>query len=140
MIDSNSLRVGNLVRWNPKLQHPETTLPALEIEVKAINADGIEYVFPNIEHRAEPFEDDVVQDGVSIKAFNQLEPIMLTSEILERVGFTQNGNEWVRTNDTIAIVDDEIIFKNQKFGASHLHQLQNIYFDVVGEELEIDHS
>src|SRR3954451_15032754 len=87
MIEANELRLGNIVTWNPRLTHPNNTLPPMQVEVASILPDRITYVFPNIENRVEPFEDDVAQNGVRVKLLEELEPITLTKEILVNAGF-----------------------------------------------------
>ena len=89
MIIANELRIGNLVTWNPKLIHPGNTLPPIQLEVASIFQDRILYVFPNVENRVEPFEDDVVQHGTNYKLVEELEPIMLTAAILKNAGFKE---------------------------------------------------
>ena len=91
MIKANELRIGNLVLWNPKLLHPGNTLPPMQVQVYTILQDRISYVFPNIENRVEPFEDDVAQNGTRYKLLEELAPIMLTAEILENVGFEEKS-------------------------------------------------
>lgn len=97
-----------------------------------------------------------------------LQPIPLTEEILLKCGFEKIphfniGNASIKhigrdrhisissvgtPNEIIALVDqsgediansDVIIVKNYDYdGYTNLHQLQNLYFALTGEELEID--
>jgi hypothetical protein len=142
MINPAELRKGNLLTWNPKLTHPATTLPAMEVEVYSISAGQIEYVYPNIEHRVEPFEDDVVQMGTHVKPFEELEPIPITPDILERAGFREDGKAWVNKAGTFSFEDNRVKYNDQQrhHRVEYLHQLQNAYFALTNEELEIDHS
>lgn len=80
-------------------------------------------------------------------AFEMLQPIPLTSEILEACGF----DNWVGETLSIEVGDDLYInWTNGAFeiGRSgncqggeerkmYLHQLQNLYFDLTGEELNV---
>src|SRR5438128_874383 len=91
MIEANELRLGNLVTWNPRLTHPNNTLPPMQVEIASILPDRISYVFPNIENRVEPFEDDVAQTGVRVKLLEELEPISLTKEMLVNAGFEEKS-------------------------------------------------
>lgn len=142
MIDPTELRTGNLLTWNPRLTHPATTLPAMEIEVHSILGDKVEYVFPNVEHRVEPFEDDVVQMGSRVKAIDELEPIPIAPDVLERSGFKEDGKGWIHKEGSFALEGEIVVYDGQKRveRVQHLHQLQNAYFNLAGENLEIDHS
>lgn len=150
MIKANELRIGNLLSWNPKLISPNNTLPPMQVEVSSIMHDRIRYVFPNIENRVEPFEDDVAQTGIRYKLLEELEPIMLTTEILENVGFKEKSG--LLTSNHYEKGDLQLKFNGECFervsvtgvhtAASGLpikyfHQLQNLHFALTGEELEI---
>src|SRR6266487_5068670 len=89
MITANELRIGNLIFWNPKLSNPNITLAAMQVEISAILEDKISYISPGIEYRVEPFEDDLLQKETPYKSLKELEPIILTAEILEKCGFKQ---------------------------------------------------
>ena len=136
MIEANELRLGNIVTWNPRLTHPNNTLPPMQVEVASILPDRISYVFPNIENRVEPFEDDVAQNGVRVKLLEELEPISLTKEMLVNAGFEEKSG-------TTASSHFEIVTSTVPHQASspvrvkYFHQLQNLYFAWTGEELEI---
>ncbi|MDB5190812.1 MAG: hypothetical protein JWQ96_375 [Segetibacter sp.] len=137
MIQANELRIGNLVLWNPKLVNPNITLSPLHIQVHSIAADNIGYVFPNIENRVEPFEDDVVQLG-RYKQLNEIEPIELTREILENAVAGPNKSvmkqldeqrvEWITNDFTVTYIKKNLLY---------VHQLQNLYFALVGYDLEV---
>src|SRR4051794_31565113 len=92
MITANELRTGNLIFWNPKLSNPNITLEPMQVEVSAILEDKIGYTSPKIEYRVEPFEDDLLQKNTSYKSLEELEPISLTAEVLERSGFKEANN------------------------------------------------
>ena len=109
MINANELRIGNLV--------------ALK--------DG--YFVP-------------IADG-GILAINQKRfecyPISLTPEILEKCGFVMHKTSqlWRKDNFYLhhyLVSDNEYCFKYSDFTSSsiqYLHQLQNLYFALCGEEL-----
>jgi hypothetical protein len=156
MITANELRKGNLIFWNPKLSNPNTTLASVQVEVSAILKDKIGYIFPGIEYRAEPFEDDLLQKEIRYKSLEELEPVMLTPEIFEMCGFNQvddyfSGNMFFKNEYKsflgidINIADYKVSLRfidNQKvdlpYSYKFLHQLQNLYFALTGEELEIN--
>jgi len=150
MIKATELRIGNLVTWNPGLINPNSTLPPMEIEISSIVDDKVGYVFPNIENRVEPFEDDVAQTGTRVKSLQEIEGIELTTEMLQNVGFKEKDSvlnagffekgpvqlkakgkhfEWLGTADSNNPGNPSIVM--------FFHQLQNLYFTLTGEELEI---
>src|SRR4051794_6996381 len=149
MIEANELRLGNIVTWNPRLTHPNNTLPPMQVEVASILPDRISYVFPNIENRVEPFEDDVAQNGVRVKLLEELEPISLTKEILVNSGFEENGGiitsshfekcglQLKQNGEHFEIVTSKVPHAASPVPIKYFHQLQNLYFAWTGEELEI---
>src|SRR5690349_16066541 len=156
MITASELRIGNLICWDPKSSNPNSTLAAVKVEVSAILKDIISYILPGIEYRAEPFEDDLLQKETRYKSFEELEPIMLTAEMLEGYGFKrvddyfrrnilfENGYKSFSEMD-INIADHKVSLRfinDQRVHLPHpckfLHQLQNLYFALTGEELEIN--
>lgn len=150
MIQSRELRIGNLIVWNPKLINPDVTLSSMQIEVFSIRHDKVMYVFPNIENRVEPFEDDVAKMGMRDKPLNELEPIILTAEILEKAGFEEKGGllalKYFEKGDlqlkqtgehfqrVLVTKLNTTIFD---LPVTCLHQLQNLYFALTSQELEI---
>jgi hypothetical protein len=85
-----------------------------------------------------------------------LEPIPLTPELLEKCGFVRSQDEdensltlvngrktfkWVEGNDGdyfLIYQTDCGLDYNTAFELEHLHELQNLYFPLTGEELEIN--
>jgi hypothetical protein len=156
MIEANELRIGNLIFWNPKLSNPNTTLTNVQVEVSAILKDKIGYIFPGIEYRVEPFEDDLLQNETRYKSLEELEPIMLTSEILEMGGFKQVDDRFSRNiffkNEYKSFLRIDIKIADYKaslhfmdgqkvdlpYSCKFLHQIQNLHFGLTNEELEIN--
>ena len=145
MLKPNELRIGNFIFWNSKLSSPETSLPPFPIEVTSIFPDNIGYISPGIERRSEPFEDDILQTQTAHGPLEEFEPILLTHNILEKCGFENtDANDQYRSYRkvplTIRIMTDNSIRANIgdcEFACQYLHQLQNLYFDLTGEELEV---
>jgi hypothetical protein len=144
MIPAKELNIGNLVIWNPKLSNPDSTLSAMFVEVSEVLNDRISYVFPNIENRVEPFEDDVAQAGVRSKPLKELEPVILTEEILENSGFVKKGGlltskHFEKGKLELKQVDEHFEIPSIKNSPAikSVHQLQNISFALTGEEVEI---
>ena len=154
MINANELRIGNFILWNPKLTNPITTLVPLPIEVSAIFQNKIIYVSPSSEYRVEPFEDDLLQKDIAYKKIEELEPIPLTPEILKKSGFVTADykidviawgykDKFLISQNGVSVAEQPIIFEwdngvhDTATEIRHLHQLQNLYFFLTGEELEI---
>jgi len=145
MLKANELRIGNFIFWNSKLSSAETSLLPFPIEVTSIFPDKIGYISPGIEHRSESFEDDILQTQTTHKPIEEFEPILLTRDILEKCGFENtDANDqyssyrkefltirFMAGNSTRAKISD------CEFVCQYLHQLQNLYFDLTGEELEV---
>ena len=86
-----------------------------------------------------------------------LEPIPLTEEWLLRFGFIKRDSNWVipytdregfKYHHSVQFYDGEWIYSNDGSNAgcytleadiSNVHQLQNLYYALTGEELEINH-
>lgn len=117
---ANELRIGNLVMYNDQ----NTGLIPTPVQIDI--SDLI-----------------LIQNGVNECVYN---PIPLTPEILEKAGFKNRYNKncflykdkiggWeYQFNGDIFSVGEQVI-KNR---LQYLHQLQNLYFALTGEELNID--
>ena len=145
MLKVNELRIGNYILWNSKLSSPEISSLTFPVEVTSLFPDKIGYISPGIEHRSESFEDDLLQTQTAHRSIEEFEPILLTSDILEKCGF-----ENTEANDQFSSYRKEPItirfmvgnstrakINDFEFVCLYLHQLQNIYFDLTGEELEV---
>lgn len=72
--------------------------------------------------------------------------IPLTPEILEKAGFGHNGNLHVYKDFEAGYNNDDFMYgqhsvrikKSLIVKIKHLHQLQNLYFALTGEELNIN--
>lgn len=126
MIKANEFRIGNLVKYKIK--------DKLEWEVVAINAIDFPYL-----QLAE--KNNAVEEHYT--------PIPLKMELLENVGFKRpivNGEPipfYKKSRYTIFeltpgifefTIDAAILFKKMQY----LHQLQNVYYFLIGEELAVD--
>lgn len=118
MINSNELRIGNIVMVNKCFTR-----------VFSIANDGINHTIDNLGHA--PI--------VELEKLSTLSGIELTPEILEKCKLPYIEGEYhspdVRYEEGIPLrligLDDGWIGKEVKY----LHQLQNIYFALSGEEL-----
>lgn len=145
MLKANELRIGNFVFWNPKLSSAETSFLPFPVEVTSILPDKIGYISPGIEHRSEPFEDDILQTQTAQGPLEEFEPIPLTRDILENAGFeiidaNDQYSDYKKEPLTIRLMaDNSILLKieDREFICQWLHQLQNFYFDLTAKELEV---
>lgn len=123
MINPKELRTGNLVKR--------------EDQIRVVDQIGNGLITLN------PIEGitlDVCQDS-------ELNPIPLTHEILEKAGFSYHHtnptvSEWfIHDNPNMlgAIVfeDDKYVYEGYKHEIKSVHQLQNLFHALTGEELEI---
>ena len=115
MINANELRIGNWINY---------------LDINGVNPAQIEI-------------DDFInlkEDGEKDFPFT---PIPLTPEILEKCGFVMHKTSqlWRKDNFYLhhyLVSDNEYCFKYSDFTSSsiqYLHQLQNLYFALCGEEL-----
>ena len=145
MLKANELRIGNFIFWNSKLTSREITLLPFPVEVTSIFPGKIGYISPGIEHRSEPFEDDLLQTQTAHGSLEEFEPVLLTHDILKKCGFENTDandqyHSYRKEPLTIRIRTDNSIRGNIgecEFACQWLHQLQNLYFDLTGEELEV---
>lgn len=82
----------------------------------------------------------------SIKA-KEVMPIELTPELLIKCGFKKTADGYrLDLEDCYLIGDDEEVWQAREFadieytftvGKKYLHQLQNLYYEICGKELEI---
>lgn len=130
MINATELRVGNILDNGHHIVHVTST--SLDIDDEYQPQVG---VCKFGEHR-----DEVV---IREAAFNiEIKPIPLTPEWLERCGFVDNlpwakGNLRLDGDNRLHVVDHTgygiIIARNVEY----LHQLQNLFFALAGEELNV---
>jgi len=138
MIQANELRIGNMVyesfSFNPTLE---------DLEIVTIHKiDSLNGIYSDIHD--------------NLGDFDSLYPIPLTPEIIQMCGFKldehyktyfvtdEQNNDW-----SIVVNSFEeskgYLFQNSKSDAScysvayvkYLHQLQNLYFALTGEELQL---
>jgi len=135
---SNELRIGNMVMIS-------------EVKCKVIGIEGCK----NIKNGFSVF-DTVRLSGDGINSQQQIycqgvSPIALTEEILLKCGFNKIyvTDPQLENSQSKWYIDDLEIFKfednheylffsfGQDFKIIYLHQLQNLYFELTGKELEI---
>jgi len=119
---ASELRIGNLV-YNQK-----TDIAKIRLVDDGLGCVGVQS-----------------KNGIFYGKIEEIEPVSLTEEWLLRMGFEKNGLYWFDSQDlllsysftqnTIAIGRMGIYFQNK---IQYVHQLQNLYFALTGEELTIN--
>ncbi len=150
MIKKTELRIGNLIQLNPKKEwvygDRENNLPDGIFTIKSISSDGINYSF---------FEE------IFWHSFEDYSPISLTEEWAVKLGFEKGDTDgWktyyrkrplVLTHQRTGVISADgfdfrckynfyvydITEKGIDFPVKYVHQLQNLYFAIRGEELTI---
>lgn len=113
MIKANELRIGNWVMYDNRL----------------FQIESISNPFPCL---------NTDEFGIGVVDWNNIQPIPLTPEILENFGF-ENWDKKKYSNDVLCLTvngDGYLYLANQRHvNIFYLHQLQNLYFALTGEEL-----
>lgn len=133
MIKANELRIGN---WVTELRNS-----------RIVSIDGIE---PNHEFVWVNYLNGFGQYKVGV---DNIEPIPLTPEILEKCGFVliSKNSYWCFKNEVGFVlcmwmadscvqgfeVKGSFYYGDSYIEIKYLHQLQNIYFSLTGEELDV---
>ena len=119
MIQPNELRLLNWVKCDNRY----------------FQIHSIGYVFPTL---------NTDEFGIGVVDYNNIQPVELTPDILEAAGFT-NGiktieTSFLETEFYVDLMDGDAGFNKHGlwFPCKHLHQLQNLYWCLCGEELQID--
>lgn len=138
MIKATELRLGNRLWWNPSANE-KTTVPPTVVEVASIEAESIGYFSPSIEHRVEPFEDDLLQTQTPHRPLKEFSAIPLTKEVVAKCAFDKSNGGWQLVSLVEQASGYDVLVGKEKLGnVEYLHQLQNIHFILTGEELEIE--
>jgi hypothetical protein len=126
MIKATEFRIGNLVRHQIKEGK----------EWRIVSIEASNFPFLQLSEKSDPTQ-------------QHYQPIPLTTQLLETVGFKRpivDGEPipfYKRSRYTIFeispavfefTIDHSILFKKM----SYLHQLQNVYYFMVDEELQVD--
>ena len=119
MIQPNELRLLNWVKYDNRY----------------FQIHSIAYVFPTL---------NTDEFGIGVVDYNNIQPVELTPDILEAAGFT-NGiktieTSFLETEFYVDLMDGDAGFNKHGlwFPCKHLHQLQNLYWCLCGQELQID--
>ena len=128
---TNELRIGNWVKYNPDMVD-EDWEGEWEYQVECIYSDQWESFIK----LTDPFNERYALDEVL--------PIPLTEEWLGKFGFEKYNNSWWKydkngafdiSNNFDAFGFKTCIWSSDRI--NYVHQLQNLYFALTGDELEI---
>jgi hypothetical protein len=112
----SEIRIGNIIYWDPHFSKLNFNIK-IHVEVAALLPDKIGYIRAHVEHRAEPFEDDIITTEIQYASYEDFNPIPLTDEWLERM-------------------DKKIKYPKC---IHYVHELQNWYYwNNAKKELEIN--
>lgn len=141
MIKANELRIGNKfdVEVPAYINHRFTAL--------TVTQKGCDTSYADYGQHAPPLPADGIH-GLMFIRYEEMEPIPLTSDILEKCGFEGTGKRdttWTHekmspqiefSKGHYQLFTDEGNFLSD-INIEHLHQLQNLYFALTGEELNV---
>jgi hypothetical protein len=113
-MNAEELRIGNRVIWRPAFSNSNILIP---VEIVSVSQDKVGYIHSHVEHRSEPFEDDVVTKEIPYASYEELRPIPLTELSLIELNKKIEHPTWIQ----------------------FLHELQNWYYWENGKkELELE--
>jgi hypothetical protein len=116
MIQQNELRIGNFIYWDPHFSKSNIDV-RLHAEVAALLPDKVGYIRAHVEHRVEPFEDDIITTEIQYASYEDLEPVPLSNEWIKRFNKKVSYPKWIQ----------------------YVHELQNWYYwENEKKELEMD--
>lgn len=117
MIQAKGLRIGNLVK-RPDIGNGSLRILELKKD-KALVSGPISVLIP----------------------YSDLYEIELTEEILLKCGFEESQRGYYTIDDFVISVEGQVYFGDYETWIAeihHLHQLQNLYFALTGQELNMD--
>lgn len=127
MVQANELRIGNYVQ-----------IGVLKCQINSIHTVA---VTDEMHYRVS----GLIEADPQYYRFNDydVDPILLTSEILHDAGFRKQRGEWHLGGFILAKYQDELVFKvlDQIVNYNpikYVHQLQNIYHALCRKELYIE--
>lgn len=123
MVDVRELRIGDYVY----LQSSESSYGITEIGYSEIE-------YPR-------YEASGISSGAVFRTYvENLNPIPLTEELLLKCGFEKHKWGIITYYNSLLELDADFHLKGVDYNiqVKYLHQLQNLYFDFTGEELEVN--
>jgi len=93
MITAEEVHIGNRFFWKPAISD---TVMLIQVEIASVLQDKVGYTRSHLEHRVEPFEDDPVTKKINYAAYNELQPIPLTDEVLQKIDIKDKYPGWIK--------------------------------------------
>ena len=131
MIKANELRIGNYI--SPVSKNAGIHIPCYSVKYKvgAIDKFGVVKII-----------DPSKYQNITLK-YGEYCGITITHEWLERFGFENRGNN-LFVNGKIELRHyrgrNDVLVRGINVSYNYIHQLQNLYFALTGEELEYNHN
>lgn len=140
MIDARELRIGNIVYVDNEKYHPK--LKNIPLEVSGIsecigldNEKTYSIGLKHINHNPNTYYETYSQFIKFIK------PVELTEDLLLKCGFVKKDNYCFYYNGIRLIPIRDLYLRGNfpiRADIKYLHQLQNLYYALTGQELEIN--
>lgn len=123
-MEAKDLRIGNLVRSHYDIRHKQN-IAYTYYTIGGIKSDKAMCATETL--------------STTHLEYEYLQGITLTEEWLLRFGFEKNGepklNGWWLKGICIEIIDGKFFERRYGISLKHVHQLQNLYYALTGEEL-----
>lgn len=130
-LNPKDLRIGNFVNYKYFNPHPENTEYCFtKVVIRGVYESSIRISFPKQKH---------------IEKVSKVYGIPLSEEVLLKCGFFYDidSDTFKVSNCTLQIdingleIPEAIVFGEVLIHMKYLHQLQNLYYALTGEELEV---
>lgn len=134
---ANELRIGNWIYDDEGIKSKVIGFKPFDHSVRCDEAEGCEILVDIYQ------EDGTVLSGWEVD-YPTCKPIPLTDEWLLKFGFKPHGGFYNLNAFDIEVIGDfeylsfSIIDSAYDFTLKYVHQLQNLYFALTGEELTFD--
>lgn len=129
---ANELRIGNLVTVNNPEYHPKLKGVILRVTSISPNSDDYSVGLEHINQKPNTYYETYSQ------FIRFIEPIQLTEEWLVKFGFDKAVNGWWSSDEIFSYRDGYFGFGvDRHTKIQYVHELQNLYFALTGEELTI---
>lgn len=101
-----------------------------------------------LSYKGDYYQVEILESNMVIDEFEGIEPIPLSPEILERCGFEKDDDDYLLKIDDRSCL--HINFNKERYliesydglikikNINYLHQLQNLYHSLVGQELQFN--
>ena len=119
-IQANELRIGNIIYLCGSLHDREIRFDGVDREFELTG-----FLFGKLLY---------YKHGKNFNVIFEVKPIPLTEEWLLKFGF-ENKKIRIGVYDLIVVLPNSAFYNGCGFPCKYVHQLQNLYFAITGEEL-----